>query len=236
MSNSTLPKLELWNRFIATNRVIEDAAPLFKMEGNCVASFAYGSNERTMLMRSSQMELLMRSLGRQLVGEFNSGAIQSDGILYVMMTRLNDSFVPRYIGKAELLGRGDHNLSANIKDLINGTANFGRWGYNYAYHIGDLSACCFSNHEPKLRLPKYERWRNALFDIEGETVRLKTETLFWAGIWSKQRTSIWREYSPTRLAFEEYLLIGVASDLFPEYLLNSEGRNRVAEFSSNDPA
>jgi hypothetical protein len=40
--------------------------------------------------------------------------------------------------------------------------------------------------------------------------------------------SIWREFGATRLAFEEYLLIGVASELFPHDLLNLEGRNRLA--------
>lgn len=228
------PKLDLWNQFVANNRVLEEAVSLFETTDNCVATFAYGSNGRTMLKRSSQMENLMRGLGQRLVDEFKSGELQSDGILYMMLSCQGDGLVPRYIGKAELLGKGDRNLSANISDLVKGTSKFGRWGYNYAYHIGDLSACCFSDHDPKSKTLKYERWRNALFEIEGEKVRLKSDTLFWAGIWSNHRTSIWHEYSPTRLAFEEYLLIGVASDLFPDYLLNSEGRNRVADLSSID--
>jgi len=32
--------------------------------------------------------------------------------------------------------------------------------------------------------------------------------------------------SPTRLTFLEYLLIGVASSVFGDRLLNAEGRNR----------
>ena len=31
-----------------------------------------------------------------------------------------------------------------------------------------------------------------------------------------------------RLAFEEYVLLGVARDLFPNDLLNREGRNKLA--------
>jgi hypothetical protein len=49
---------------------------------------------------------------------------------------------------------------------------------------------------------------------------------FWACIWGPQRQSIWREFGAIRLAFEEYLLIGVASELFPNDLLNRERRNR----------
>ncbi len=165
MAEQSIPKLDLWSQFLASNRICEEAVPLFETSAGCVASFAYGSNQRTMLKRSAQMETLMRGLGQQLVDEFKGGNILSDGILYLMLSRHDDTLVPRYIGKAELLGKGDQNLSANISDLVKGTSKFGRWGYNYAYHIGDLSACCFANHEPTRRLPKYERWRNALFEI-----------------------------------------------------------------------
>jgi hypothetical protein len=37
---------------------------------------------------------------------------------------------------------------------------------------------------------------------------------------------IWEEFGPTSLAFLEYLMIGVASEAYPERLLNVEGRNR----------
>ena len=37
---------------------------------------------------------------------------------------------------------------------------------------------------------------------------------------------IWEDFGPTRLTFLEYLLIGVASAVFPETLLNREGQSR----------
>ena len=50
--------------------------------------------------------------------------------------------------------------------------------------------------------------------------------MFWGCLWGPDRMSIWPDYGSTKLAFEEYLLIGVASDVFPNSLLNREGRNR----------
>jgi hypothetical protein len=37
---------------------------------------------------------------------------------------------------------------------------------------------------------------------------------------------IWTEFGPTRFSFLEYLLIGIASSIFPRELLNREGHSR----------
>ncbi len=103
-----------------------------------------------------------------------------------------------------------------VSDLTTGYGKFGRWGYNYAYHLGDLSAVTFPGHRPEKQTIKYKSWRSGLFDVDGDTVSLKAETLFWACLWGPERQSVWAEYGSTKLAFEEYLLIGVASDVFPE--------------------
>jgi hypothetical protein len=59
-----------------------------------------------------------------------------------------------------------------------------------------------------------------------ETPQLRRETYFWIKAWKHGSTGIWKEYGETSLTFLEYLLIGVASDLFPDLLLNEEGVNR----------
>ncbi|GIW99319.1 MAG: hypothetical protein KatS3mg111_2652 [Pirellulaceae bacterium] len=149
-----------------------------------------------------------------------------DGILYMMLSREDDRLVALYIGKAEIYGKKNRNLSANISDLDKGNGKFGRWGYNYAYHLGDLSAVTCPGHPPEKASRKYRAWRNKLFNVDGDVVELKTEVLFWATLWGPESHSILSDYGSTKLANEEYLLIGIASDLFPEKLLNSEGRNR----------
>jgi hypothetical protein len=219
-------KLSLWQSFVSSNRVAQDCVPLFAMAGGQVETLAYGKDGRQILERSGEMNALMRGLGSQLVQEYQSGDVRNSGILYMMLSHEGESVVPLYIGKAEIYGKGDKNLSVNISDLISGDGKFGRWGYNYAYHLGDLSAVTLPGHAESKRTIKYEAWRDALFELTDGAVRPKRDIRFWARIWGPDCQSVWRGYGQTRLAFEEYLLIGVASDLFQDHLLNREGRNR----------
>ena len=219
-------KSRLWQDFIATNQVAEDSVPLFALEDGFVKTKEYGKNKRQILVRSSEMENLMRGLGKSLSAEHASGEVKSSGILYLMFRMNEGEVIPLYFGKAEIYGKGDKNLSANISDLKSGNGKFGRWGYNYAYHLGDLSAVTLPGHPDAKKTKKYEDWKTALFVIEEDGAKLKHDIRFWACAWNSERKSIWREYGSTRLAFEEYLLIGVSSDLFPNDLLNREGRNR----------
>ena len=140
----------------------------------------------------------------------------------------DNQIVPLYIGKAEAIGRGDGNLSANIANLHRDKSKFARWGDNYAYHVGDLSAAILPGHQPQKINPKYMEWGLRLF-VAAPTDRpkLKHDVYFWVKAWRKSDISIWHELSPTRLAFLEYLLIGVASTLFAKSLLNYEGKSRL---------
>jgi hypothetical protein len=220
-------KLNLWYSFIASNRIDEESVPLFASNGDMAATMPYGHDGRLVLRRSMEMDSLMRQLGKQLIEEFRNGEVTHDGILYLMFRREPRGVVPLYFGKAEIYGKGDANLSANISDLASGDGKFGRWGYNYAYHIGDLSAVTLDGHPGSKRTRKYEAWRRALFCDADGSLKMNGEVRFWACLWGPERKSIWREYGTTRLAFEEYLLIGVASDLYPNELLNREGRNKL---------
>lgn len=225
-TNSEDAKRSHWQDFISANRVLADSVPLFAVEDGVVKTMPYGKDKRAILVRSGEMNSLMREIGKDLVEEYQSGNVRNSGILYMMFMRDGDLITPLYIGKAEMFGKGDRNLSANISDLISGNGKFGRWGYNYAYHIGDLSAVTLPGHADSKRTIKYESWKDALFDVSAGVVKPKGEICFWACVWGPECQSIWKGYGPTRLAFEEYLLIGVASDVFPARLLNREGRNR----------
>lgn len=222
------PKQVLWNNFVSAHRINTDSVPLFATENGCVASFGYGKDQRLVLKRSAEMDTLMRQLGQQLMTEFRQQSIVHDGILYLMFRRENAKVIPLYFGKAELLGKGDANLSVNISDLTTGVSKFGRWGYSYAYHLGDLSAVTLPGHPEGKKSRKYEDWRKALFTPQCDSLTTNGDVRFWACLWGPDRQSIWRDFGTTRLAFEEYLLIGVASELFPNDLLNREGRNRLA--------
>lgn len=222
-------KLKLWHGFLASNRVEEDSVPLFATTGGVVSTMAYGRDGRRVLQRSPEMDVRMRSLGKELIGEFETGEVVHDGILYLMFRRDSGSAVPLYFGKAEVFGKQKGRLSVNISDLPSGDGMFGRWGYNYAYHLGDLSAVTLPGHPEDKKTLKYQDWRRALFADRDTEIRIQGDVRFWACLWGPECPSVWRDYGATRLAFEEYLLIGVASDLFPNQLLNREGRNRLEQ-------
>lgn len=227
MIDSRDPKDFLWSRFVLANRVNEDSVPLFAAADGIVTTRPYGRDSRPVLVRSTEMDDLLRRLGQTLVDQYRAGTVIHDGLLYLMFRREPIGIVPLYFGKAEVYGKGEANLSANISDLTSGDGKFGRWGYNYAYHMGDLSAATLEGHPESKRTRKYEAWRHALFESTEAGLRLKGDIRFWACLWGPDRSSIWSDYGSTRLAFEEYLLIGVASDLFPKDLLNREGRNKL---------
>jgi hypothetical protein len=220
-------KQTLWDDFVSAHAIVQCSVPLFSINSGCVDVFPYGRDKRLVLKRSGEMELLMRRLGQQLINEFRQKAIMHDGILYLMFRREEDAVIPLYFGKAEILGKGEANLSANISDLTTGDGKFGRWGYNYAYHIGDLSAVTLPGHPDDKQTRKYDDWRRSLFLKQADLLTTNGDIRFWACLWGPEQQSIWSEFGTTRLAFEEYLLIGIASELFPNDLLNREGRNRL---------
>jgi hypothetical protein len=198
--------------------------PLFAEDAGTVVTSAYGHDHRILLRRSASMEaLVIREVSNVI-----APASASDGILYMMLWRDDGRVLPLYIGKAGRYGRGAGNVSANLLNIDRNFGKFARWGSNYAYHIGDLSAAVCHGHASTKIVPKYRRWAERLFvEVPSECPRLRRPVLFWGAAWSPASRSIWTGFGSTSLAFEEYLLIGVASLLFPETLLNTEGVNRA---------
>ena len=164
-------KLNLWETFTQNHEIDTSCVPLFDITEGHVNTLRYGRDKRPVLKRSSEMNNLMRSLGGELIREHDQSQVVHDGILYMMLKRDQDLIVPLYIGKAEIFGKGHQNLSANISDLGRGNGKFGRWGYNYAYHIGDLSAVPLPGHPDSKRTNKYSAWRDTLFSLKGDQIR-----------------------------------------------------------------
>ena len=224
---------EVWDRWCSTHAVVANGVPLFACDGHqIVRTRSVGrSAPRQILCRHPSMDdLILRETDR-LVGDWQQGGRCYDGLIYMMYRTDQDGRVtPLYIGKAETLGKGSGNLSANLVNLHRDRSKFARWGDNYAYHIGDLSAAVLPGHPPDKINRKYQDWASALFEqVQGEA-RLRSPVFFWAKAWSPHDQGIWTDLSPTRLAFLEYLLIGVASTAFGQILLNREGNNRGGDF------
>ena len=217
----------VWNKFCQRFKVVEQSVPLFKADAEgVVAHRMLGRTSRPILMRSPEMEALILVETDKLVEDWESGTHRYDGLIYCMGERQGDQFIPLYIGKTETFGKGAGNLSANIKNLKTDKSKFARWGDNYAYHVGDLSACVLPGHADEKQTIKYQAWADQLFEnAPSLTPKLHRPIYFWATAWDKSMAGVWEELGPTSLAFLEYLLIGVAGRVSP-VLLNREGVGR----------
>jgi hypothetical protein len=223
-------RLDLWVAFCRKFRVAEDSVPLFDCdEDGFVRTKEIGNpRPRKLLRRSGTMETMMCQEARKAVEDHINATAQYDGIIYIMHTGPSDGVVvPRYIGKSETVGKTFGILSVNLSRLETDKSKFGRWGDNYAYHIGDLSSAVLPGHEIAVQPLKYQHWAQALFEgINVERPRLRQPVFLWVKAWRKDDIGVWQEFGPTRLSFLEYLLIGLASGLFPREILNREGHNR----------
>ena len=216
----------IWNQFCETHKVSQDCVPLFKNSNLYVQTFS--CRNRLLLERSKHMEELVINEVEKVLDDYQSGKDSYEGLIYMMFWMSeNYSVIPLYIGKSEKYGRKGNNLSANIHSIRKNFDKFCRWGNNYEYHIGDLSAAvCPGHHDTKINR-KYIRWGNRLFtNLPSTQPKLRQEVYFWIKAWKKGDIGIWQEFGSTPLTFLEYLMIGVASSIFPETLLNEEGVNR----------
>jgi hypothetical protein len=224
---------QIWDNFCTAHRIASNSVPLFASDKfGFVETREIGRTaKRNVLVRHRDMEELILRETDMLVDDWSQRTGQYDGLIYMMHRRSDvGSLVPLYIGKAETIGRGEGNLSANIINLHNNKDKFARWGDNYAYHIGDLSAAALTDQRVEKRNPKYVAWASKIFkSAPTRQPQLTFDVYFWAKAWKSTDVGIWSELSPTRLAFLEYLLIGVASTVFNGTLLNYEGRNRALE-------
>jgi len=216
-------KQGIWDKFCNRFNIAETCVPLFSndTEGN-VQHKPVGKDQRPILMRSNECEAMILSVTDVLVNDWTTGAHQFDGMLYMMGWKQAGKFVPLYIGKSETFGKAERNLSVNIKNLHSDKSKFARWGDNYAYHLGDLSACVLPGHAEEKKTLKYQAWADCLFR---QHAHLNQPVYFWAKAWKPAHIGIWEEYGATPLAFLEYMLIGVAGQISPS-LLNREGLAR----------
>ena len=222
--------LSLWDRWCEAHNVLKDSSPLFQCDenGRVLTRSVGNASPRPILCRHPDMDARILQQTEILTADWQSKTHEYDGIIYVMFTEgQNNNVLPLYIGKAETFGKGDGNLSVNLHRLATDRSKFARWGDNYQYHIGDLSAAALHGHQSDKISPKYERWAETLFeDRPAENPRLRLQPRFWAKAWKSSDVGVWSEMNPTKLTFLEYLLIGVASAAFGTQLLNTEGRNR----------
>jgi hypothetical protein len=155
-ASAQVQKQALRDAFCVAHRIAETGVPLFATgSDSAVEVFAYGLDARPMLRRSREMEAL---LADTVEGVLASPSIAAEGVLYMMHSLdAEGRVVPLYVGKAGRYGRTGE-VSANLAAIRANTSKFARWGYNYAYHMGDLSAAALPGHAADRVTFKYRRW------------------------------------------------------------------------------
>lgn len=226
-------KIALWQRFC--NNYMSDnlGIPLFKTNNNIVSIKEYGKDNRLILERSEEMDNFIIDEVEKVINDFENETNIYEGLIYMMYKQKDDLVVPLYIGKSEKFGKSN-NLSANIKGIEKGKKDrgkFSRWGDNYAYHIGDLSAVVCPNHPQDKMTRKYQKWASSLFESY-PTMQpvLKEDVYFWICAWKTGNMGVFADFGYTPLTALEYQLISVAGTLFPDELLNQEGINRGQKY------
>jgi hypothetical protein len=212
-------KEDIWQEW--TDRYIdtESPTPLFETDEALTVQYKhYGKDDRRILKRSEKMEALVRKEGRKVIHDWETTDDTYDGLIYLMYWLEEGNVVPLYVGKAGKYGRSGEGLSANLEGLRrSSTGKFARWGDGHYYHIGNLSAIVF-DHD-KNQKGKYEKWADRLFE-DGR--RLRQPTYFWAKAWRHDDVGLYHELEES-LEQLEYQIIGIASDLYSDRLLNNEG-------------
>lgn len=215
------------NAFVAKHKILEKSVELFNSSQDLkIIPDKFGKVPRNYLSRSKQMISLVKGEVQKVINDYKSGEKKYEGVIYCMFRKTkSNELVPLYIGKAEKYGKTG-NLSENI---TLGKGKFARWGHGYAYHIGDLSAVVYSHKKAK-KPKKYNDWANALF-VEypakpSGDIWLKEKIFFWIHAWESGSIGLWKQFGPTSLTFLEYQLIGVATSVYPDVVLNKEGQNR----------
>jgi hypothetical protein len=170
---------DVWDSFCAAHTVALSSVPLFAADAaGDVEIFAYGRDSRPMLRRSRAMRAKIIDTVQTVL---SMPVSQAEGVLY-MMHRLDADgrVIPLYIGKAGRHGRSGAAVSANLKNIERDEGKFARWGYNYAYHLGDLSAAALPGHAAGKATPKYKKWAQTLFEsAPASSPRLRHDVRFW---------------------------------------------------------
>jgi hypothetical protein len=215
-----------WNEFCEEHKVLTNSVELFESVDLFPTVFAYGKNGRMILKRSNAMDNKIKTEVAKVIADYNEGTNRYEGLIYIMFWKQAGQVVPLYIGKSEKLGRRQ-NLSENISNIMNDNGKFCRWGYNYRYHIGNLSAVVCIGHPETERKNNAIKWAKTLFKrFPEKSPELNQRVFFWIQAWEHGTVGPWKEFGATSLTFQEYLLIGLASEAYPEVVLNSEGVNR----------
>ncbi len=119
---------QIWDRFCERMQIYKSSVPLFQHSGDrIVESKVIGiKSQRSVLCISTQMKHMICSETDKLVDDWKNSRNDFDGLIYIMCLKDSGKVLPLYIGKAETVGKGNGNLSANIKNIHLDYSKFAR--------------------------------------------------------------------------------------------------------------
>ncbi|ULH18289.1 hypothetical protein MF271_22770 (plasmid) [Deinococcus sp. KNUC1210] len=112
-------------------------------------------------------------------------------------------------------------MSRNIAKIRRNPDKFARWGYGLDYHLGDLSHALFGFSAYRKPTKKYQRWAAALFTTFDPPVLKAPVTLVLLPWYEQSRGP---SGFLTSVASVEKEVIALAGALYPDALLNVDGR------------
>ena len=226
--------------------------PLFATSGDgldvTIGSIQNKRSALRRLLRSPEMETFYQGVMNSLIDPANEPGMPGarDGILYMLYTYAiaDGTFIPLYIGKAERNGKS-RKISMNL------TSNdaYGRWGYLYSRHMGDLSNAYFrlSGQEisdaPRAIVDSHQKesWVPILFgNPPSNPPRLQFPVYFHAFTWGPEEDSLLcigapgSEQRKVNLSTDqlERLLVGAGSNFYAENLNKNWGKEEFCKIFS----
>ena len=197
---------------------IEEHMPLFKTDG---LKPIINETKRKIGHEFVHGEKLFKHV-QKIVDSVKNKKTNHKGIVYIAYTLENDLVVPFYIGKSEFKGR-TNDINVNISSNPNGP--FCRWGARQDYHFGDLM---YAYRNDDKAVNKYKTWADYLFEesSNGEFKYGKLKKIAYLAMISLDTIAVPFKPWPAGVAEAETALIDLCAQLFPDDLLNFDGRSR----------
>ena len=210
---------EMWEEYVAEKDILNNSEVLFEANAQLeVSTIKVGAN--TVLERTNDIDRLIMESSRSVMEDFQKGSQETEGVIYMMYREGDQGMIPLYVGIAEKVGK-----SGRLSTLFNGKTKKPRWDYYDGYHIGDLSTVVCEGYETAEK--GKVNWAKSLFeDFPSKAPVLNFEVKLWFHVWRSDSLSIFSDLGHSSLLLEESLIIEILGRLYPDSLLNIQGKLR----------
>ena len=197
---------------------IKEHMPLFKTDG---LKPVVNETKRKIGHEFVHGEKLIKHIQKVIYNAKNKKT-NHKGVVYIAYTLKNDLVVPFYIGMSQFKGR-TNDISVNLNS--NPNDKFLRWGRRSSYHFGDL---IYAYRGDDKAVNKYKTWADYLFEESdgGEFKYGNLKKTAYLAMIPLDTIKVPFKPWPVGVSEAEQTIIGLCAHLFPDDLLNFDGRSR----------